>query len=267
MKSLSNRDRFQARIQSRCTIRPHSRSRSLPAALLAIVAATLLSGCATRPTETTIVINPADYDIAFTAARQALRDERFRLERVDAAEGLITSRPLNTGGIATPFDSEQTTLEDEWQDFIGDRRRVAVITFEPLPDRSLANRPQPADRGTSSAPARTQTAAPQTPLRDLRDLQQQRPNQDTDPAILLRVRVVIERMQQPGIQVPPTAVRRTSRFTDIEWARRGAQAPYPVPVGTDDHLAARITRRIQNALADSQSVGNSTATDDTNNPQ
>lgn len=218
-------------------------------ATVTALAAGLLTGCAARSTETTILISPAEYNTAFTAAREALRAERFRLERVDAAEGLITTRPLNTGGLATPLDTEQSTLEDEWQDFIGDRRRVALITFEPLQDRSLATQPPTADRSASSAPARTQTAAPQTQLRDLREPTQiPTDQQPQDPAILVRVRVVVERMQQPGVQVSPVAVRRTSRFTDIDWARRGAQAPFPVPVGTDDKLAARITQRIRESI-------------------
>lgn len=96
-------------------------------------AASALTGCTTThddfPTDP-VVIDAGRYDAAFDAARQVLRDQGFVLERVDAAAGVITTREKTTAGIATPWDREQSSVEQEVADLLQRQQRVVRITFD-----------------------------------------------------------------------------------------------------------------------------------------
>ncbi len=92
--------------------------RTLFLTLLGALAA-LLPGCGTTPRPATALPIPSGrYAEAFDAAREALRDLRFDLERVDARLGVITSRPHATDGLATPWDLDQTSSRQEVQDLM-----------------------------------------------------------------------------------------------------------------------------------------------------
>jgi hypothetical protein len=74
-------------------------------------------------------IGPGRYDAAFDATREVLREHRFQLERVDAAEGVITTQPKSTAGAASPWDKEQSTLGQEVEDLLNLQRRVVRVSF------------------------------------------------------------------------------------------------------------------------------------------
>lgn len=67
---------------------------------------------------------------AFDAARDVLRDMRFQLERVDARQGLITTRDKPSAGWATPWDTVQTTPAQETSDLLNQQFRRVRITFD-----------------------------------------------------------------------------------------------------------------------------------------
>ena len=80
---------------------------------IAVLCAALLGGCAgSGPRSAEFQVSPGQYARAFDEARDVLTGYRFELDRVDAAGGVIATAPKTTAGLATPWDSEQTTLED-----------------------------------------------------------------------------------------------------------------------------------------------------------
>jgi hypothetical protein len=156
------------------------------------------------------------YNAAFDAARDNMIHRRFELERVDSRAGVITSRPKTTSGLATPWDTEQTTLDQEIEDLANGQRRIVRITFEP------AN--PPAGSG---------------PPDDMREVK---------GPIAARVEVVIERVHTPGWQVQPTAVRFSSHAEDPQLEQRAMWPSYYVPFSQDPKLAARIAAAIEEQL-------------------
>jgi hypothetical protein len=95
---------------------------------LMLLAALVLGGCS-APGSPEFEVGAGEYDAAFNAAREVLREHRFQLERVDAAAGVITTQPKNTGGAASPWDTEQSTLGQELEDLLNMQKRVVRVTF------------------------------------------------------------------------------------------------------------------------------------------
>ena len=75
----------------------------------------LLAGCSPAPSSTSVAIAPRAYPDAFDGAREVLRSYGFRLAYVDARAGVLESEPKSTAGFATPGDSEQSGLLQEWE--------------------------------------------------------------------------------------------------------------------------------------------------------
>lgn len=94
------------------------------------LAASVLCGCSSGGTTQEVTFGPGAYDAAFDAARDELRHERFPLERVDLENGVITTAPKPTQGLLSPWDGEQTSLQDEVEDFIAEQTRRVRITFD-----------------------------------------------------------------------------------------------------------------------------------------
>lgn len=140
-----------------------------------ILCSLLLLPACTRPGRSTSFDVPAGaYAAAFDAARDALREHRFTIDRVDAREGVITTAPKPSAGLFSPWDREQTTFRDEAADLLHDQQRVVTIRFEP------AGIPPPTGReiGAQTAPA--------APPRDLTTLQG--PLRAEVTVVLLRLR-------------------------------------------------------------------------------
>ena len=78
-----------------------------------------------------VSIVPGAYSAAFDQAKHALRELGFFLERVDAAAGVITTRPLGSGGIATPWSDVQTGFDQMLEDAAQRQQRVVRIDFVP----------------------------------------------------------------------------------------------------------------------------------------
>jgi hypothetical protein len=191
--------------------------------LLTLVPALLLAGCASAPPE--IAVAPGQYGRAFDEARETLVRYRFELERVDARTGVITSRPKSTGGLATPWNRDQSTLYQELEDLGNEQRRVVRITFEPKGAAPIAD-----PRGAASPPPE------ETDLR-----------RATVP-MTAHVDVVVERVQHAGWRVEPTAVRYSSITRDPELVARGMWPSYEVAFSQDPQLARRLAEDIRRKL-------------------
>jgi hypothetical protein len=174
-----------------------------------------IGGCAVAPRASSEVRVPTGgYAAAFDAARETLLARRFELERVDARAGVITTRPKSSSGLATPWDTEQSTLTQEVEDLFNRQQRHIRITFEP--------------------------AAPGETPDDLRTV---------SGALTARVEVVIERLHRPGWQIEPAAVRFSSYTRDPALASRGLWPAYAVPFAQDPALAAAIEADIAARLS------------------
>ena len=112
------------------------------------LALSLLSGCAGHTHRTdqesiaeddasvTIETGEASDATLMDAAREVLMEYRFALDRVDARHGVITTHPKRTAGLATPWDREQSGLDQEWEDLFNEQRRVVRVEFDRDPASS-----------------------------------------------------------------------------------------------------------------------------------
>ncbi|MCA9303150.1 MAG: hypothetical protein KC996_03410 [Phycisphaerales bacterium] len=108
-----------------------------PAPVIAtMLLAPLLSffGCSSpqqaEPSAATVEIAPGDMDRAIDAARAVLLDNRFTIDRVDARRGVLTTIPKQTAGLASPWDPEQSSLDQEIGDLVHHHERVVRVSFE-----------------------------------------------------------------------------------------------------------------------------------------
>ena len=187
---------------------------------IAVVAACLLDGCAAS-TKTTgdFQVPAAQYAAAFDASREALLGRRFELERVDARAGVITTREKTTAGLATPWDTEQSGLDQEVEDLFNRHQRRVRITFEPVGGVAADGAGQPDDLRIATG------------------------------ELTARVEVVIERLHRPGWRIEPGAVRFSTYAEDPALGgARGMWPSYAVPFSQDPALAERIAAEIETQL-------------------
>lgn len=105
--------------------------------------AAMLGGCVGAPREpsqgamsergsvlATVATGDASYERVFDAAREVLGRHRFALNRVDAARGVITTYPKRTAGLGSPWDREQSSFGQEWEDLVNQQQRVVRVGFE-----------------------------------------------------------------------------------------------------------------------------------------
>ena len=72
---------------------------------------------------------PDDYEQVFAIAREVLSEYRFGINRVDLSRGILTTHPKRTSGLATLWDREQSSLDQELEDFANQHEREVRITF------------------------------------------------------------------------------------------------------------------------------------------
>ncbi len=176
--------------------------------------AAAVGGCAAGPSEESLVagasakIAAGEYQTAFAAARDVLRDNRFSLERVDAGAGVITT--------------QRSTTMREAVDVIQRRARFVVVSFS---------------RGASENEGLGESR--EMSGRDVRDI---------NSPMAMSVRVVIERIEVPGWQIPPSGVRLATRTSDPEKVAAELEPLYTVAVGEDTELAASLAGQIRRRL-------------------
>jgi hypothetical protein len=152
-----------------------------------------------------LVLPSAQYSAAFDAAKHALRDTGFLLERVDAQAGVITTQPKGTAGIATPWDREQSGLGQELDDFFHRQQRVARVEFVPVGSSLASNE-------------------------DLRVFTGQ---------IEARVQVAILRTYRPGRRVNTSNITSSTYTVDPQLQAQGL-SDYSVAQKQDARLAQRV---------------------------
>lgn len=201
--------------------------------LLALAALSLaaVGGCSSVKSANLLTVPAGRYADAFDATREALRDLRFDLERVDARLGVITSRPKPTDGLATPWDIEQSSTSQEIEDLVHQQRRqvrVAFLTPRPRPDGS------PADGPPELIPL--QDAPMPANLVDYRG------------SVTIRVQVNMIRVERAGWRPSTSSVRGSTFTTDPLLEAAGGAAVYETPAGEDRELASRIIDRVRTRL-------------------
>jgi hypothetical protein len=167
-------------------------------------------------------LQPGEYARAFDSARNELRELGFILDRVDAQAGVITTLPKGTGGLATPWDQEQSGLDDRAEDALERHRRIVRIEFAPA---------GAAAGGGEGSDLRTETGA-----------------------IEAQVSATVYRVQQPGWRVNTQAILNSTYSRDPELDARGMTS-FGVAVRQDDALAKRIAGRVQQRTGTQQAGG------------
>jgi hypothetical protein len=184
-------------------------------------------GCAAPEGPTELDVPAGSYAATFDAAREVLLDARFDLERVDATEGVISTRPKHSAGIMTPWDVEQSSAAQEFDDLANNQRRVVRVTFEPA----------------FTAPATPAEPEPEQEPVDLRT---------GDAALKMNVRVIVLRDYRPGWQVQTSSVRLSTHTYDPALGKRGMLPDYEVAEDEDRGFAAWIVKRVEEEAGDAK---------------
>ena len=202
--------------------------------MLTLLASAALVGCASRTpaperplADGSVNIPPGHFLEAFDAAREVLRDYRFDLDRIDARAGVISTTPKPTVGLASPWDAEQQSLRQEWEDLTNQQRRVVRVVFEPA----------------SAAVARDRAPVPQVapgpPPQDLRDT--------TEP-VTVRFEAVVERIHRPHWRVQTESIRNSTFATEPALRQRGMQPSYAVARDRDRAFEAALAEALRKRL-------------------
>lgn len=69
------------------------------------------------------------YEATFDAARDVLREEGFELQRIDALAGVITTRPRESSGLATPWINDGPGALTGVEGMLHHQRRQALVTI------------------------------------------------------------------------------------------------------------------------------------------
>jgi hypothetical protein len=179
-----------------------------------------LIGCTSRVEGSRDFMVPAgQYALAFDATRDALHELDFDLDRVDAAAGVITTRPHFSQGLFEPWDHTQTGARDEWEDAANMQAREVRVTFVPADANSI-----PADDAT--------------PAPDMRD---------APGEVVGSVWVTLYRHHRAGRRLDSEWVGGSTTFSDPALAAR-AGARYLVPLRRDEHLESRLAAAVRERL-------------------
>ncbi|MFG0307361.1 MAG: hypothetical protein ACF8Q5_14235 [Phycisphaerales bacterium JB040] len=184
----------------------------MPRLALLLAPLVLLASCAARPDAGPVPVEARSYADAFDAVRDELRWMGFELERIDANAGVIETRPKPTAGLATPWDTEQSTIGQEWDDFVNDHRRVVRVTFHP-------GEGDPGQADPGEAPDRE-----------------------------MAVEVTVYRLRAPGSRLETESVSLNSVSVDELAEDRGLAGRYLTPIGRDTRLESRLTQRLRSKI-------------------
>lgn len=193
------------------------------AALLALALLPLTGGCAAPgPAQNQLEVSAPDYPAAFQAAQAVLRDGDFILERVDAQAGILATAIKPTAGAATPWDREQTSVQNEVEDLFNRQARSVRVSFT-VPNAA------------PDAPGHSDLRTATTPLS-------------------MRVVATLYRRQRPGWRPEPTGVSLHRRWQDTQSptapTRPGDEPPEQIVAFDEDRaLAALLVEKIRTRLA------------------
>jgi len=186
-----------------------------------------LVGCAAPPPASPpeLVIQPAAYPLAFEAARTALRERRYELERIDPAAGVITTKPRSSAGLLAPWTMPHA--DAAVADTANSQRRTVEVRFQPTSDATAppAGRPDPLAAATPQPP-------PDRPGRPIR----------------VTVRVLVDRRLTPTRRLEPSAIALSANTIDPDLARRDLRGSPAIPRRLDNTEAHAIARDLRQRL-------------------
>ena len=111
---------------------PTGRIRRLAALSAGALVALMTVGCQSPPTgPTSLRIAPGSYSATFQAVKDELRSSGFELDRIDARAGVITTRPRASAGLATPWITDESTIEQEFEGALNRQQRTVTVRFAP----------------------------------------------------------------------------------------------------------------------------------------
>jgi hypothetical protein len=203
-----------------------------------------LAGCASPRIEPVVDVPAGRYAEAFQSAREVLRERRFVVDRVDARAGVITTRARTSAGLVTPWDGDQSTVEQEIDDAANWQLRRVRIEFVPVGEgaaRAAAVGGTGASRGVAAPGAASApvVASPDDLLmtRDLRDAAL------AGTPMVANVRVIVERINRPGRQLSTKTTRVTGFSPDLTKPQGGLRR-----LEDDDEFARRLAAEISAKL-------------------
>lgn len=202
--------------------------------LIVALTALVLGGCASAPPASgaggRIAVEAGRYEEAFAIARDELARLGFRTERVDAYAGVISTEPRPSGGLATPWDREQTSLKSEAADLFHPQRRTVRIAFVPAERADALPSDEPVTQITGEGMPEPMTSlSANTPL-------------------VARVEVLIEREYRPHLRVSSVSVESSRRTEDPQLAPRAMNRSFQVVTQRDHALESALARRIAERL-------------------
>lgn len=206
----------------------------LTRSLTLLFALCTLVGCASGPAHSgtggRFVTEPVQYDAAFDIARDELAGMGFTIDRVDAYSGVITTQAKASGGLATPWDREQASLQSELADLAHPQQRLVRISFMPKDE---------ADRIPGDQPV-TQITGEGAP-RSIAEVSQVEP-------LVGVVEVTIQRVYQPHKRVSTVNVLITTQTRDPTLRSRGMHREFAVTTQRDHALEEKLAARIGTRL-------------------
>jgi hypothetical protein len=168
-------------------------------------------------------VAPGGYAEAFDACRRTLTDMGFRLDRVDAAAGVITTmgrRGLGAGaGTADLFHAQSRSVRIEF---------IEADRFGRMPSDS----------------ARTQIDEAARP----RVL-------EAGASLVGTVTALRHRTYRPGLRPQTVDALRSGRFADPSLTARDMLPSFEVPIARDPALEDEVAGRVVRSLADQSSDG------------
>ncbi len=154
---------------------------------------------------------PDDYEQVFAIAREVLSEYRFGINRVDLSRGILTTHPKRTSGLATLWDREQSSLEQELEDFANQHEREVRITFAHThPDDTQATQ--------------------------------------TDQHATMRVEVMVYRIHRPNWRLEPESIRLSTHAQSRNAAGQLEKSSFREALTKDNQLADRIAQAIQDRI-------------------
>lgn len=210
--------------------------------LLATILIALAAGCAAERREPSLLtLSRSQYERAFAAACEVVREEGLAPEIADRRTGLIETSPRLAGSVVEPWAWRDMTAADVAEATFGFERRRARIEFVPArfpaaaPDASapLAGAILPGSERGKGADLESPVAT------------------DLD-ALELRVSVSVERQFRPGYQ-GSAYTRAFSSFSRDVTVKDDGLAPRDrstwTPVARDERLERLLVARIRDEMA------------------
>lgn len=180
-----------------------------------------IEGLSSQSGSAVLEIEAMEYERVFEAARSTLMEHRFSIDRVDARRGVITTHPKRTNGLASPWDREQSSLGQEWEDLINEQQRVVRIEFD-RPERGAGGESD-GESGVGS-------------------------NAGTDAPATMRVLVELYRTHRPNWRVQSESVRLSTHARSRDELGQREPGQFSELVGLDPRFAARVAESIRMKL-------------------